>query len=117
MTLTDDERKRLHKVCANGTASQKRAAETLLGIRPNRNPSYRYKIFEKFREGGVEAFEKERRGRPVDDQLHGEVELAIKEVQDNVERPQRSDFKERIEWRLKKTISQSSLTRYLKKWR
>lgn len=115
MSLTDDERKRLNDVCMNGPESQKRAAKTALGSRLRGDASYRYKIREKLRDGGVEAFEEDRRGRPIDVELHGEVRLAVQEVQECKERPNRSDFKEEIELRLEKTISQSTLTRYLEK--
>lgn len=113
MSLTDEERKKLKDVCANGPESQKRAAKTALGSRLTGDASYRYKIREKLREGGVEAFEEDRRGRPIDVELREEVRLAIKLVQENIVRPTRSDYKTEIAARLNRPISEAALTRYL----
>lgn len=71
----------------------------------------------KYRETGIVAIVGEKLGRRIDVELRAEVRLAVQLVQEGNERAERWDFKEEIESRLDKTISQATLTRYLTKSR
>lgn len=114
-----DERNDPQHWLTNGTAKQKRRAHAVLGggTKSDHDRAFRSKMQKKYRETGIVAIVGEKLGRRIDVELRAEVRLAVQLVQEGNERAERWDFKEEIESRLDKTISQATLTRYLTKSR
>jgi hypothetical protein len=100
----------------HGTQEQRRRAHAVLfrGTNSDHDRAFRSKVKKKYRERGIVAIVGEKLGRRPDVELRVEVKSAIRDVQENVAQPTRSDYETDIASRLgKKNIPDSTLRRYL----
>lgn len=118
MAATEDEKNTPDYWRLNGNPAQKKRARAVLNklTKNARNRAFTSKLNKKYRERGIVAIVGEKLGRRPNVELQVEVTTAIRDVQENVAQPTRSDYETDIASRLgKKNIPDSTLRRYLKK--